>query len=88
MPQTENIRSAVEVRNVSKSFGETPVLRDINFAVDEGEIVVLLGASGSGKTTILRIISGLESQDEGTVEFAGRDVSQLPGRLRSTGVIC
>jgi len=87
MPQTENIGSAVEVRNVSKSFGETPVLRDINFAVDEGEIVVLLGASGSGKTTILRIISGLESQDEGTVEFAGRDVSQLPARLRSTGVI-
>jgi sulfate transport system ATP-binding protein len=79
--------SAVEVRNVSKSFGATAVLRDINFDVEEGEILVLLGASGSGKTTILRIISGLETQDEGTIAFDGRDVSELPARLRSTGVI-
>jgi ABC-type Fe3+/spermidine/putrescine transport system ATPase subunit len=88
MTETQKAKSlAVEVRNVSKSFGATPVLRDINFDVGEGEIVVLLGASGSGKTTILRIISGLEKQDEGTVSFDGRDVSQLPARLRSTGVI-
>ncbi|MEQ1764801.1 MAG: ABC transporter ATP-binding protein [Pyrinomonadaceae bacterium] len=82
-----NKPAAVEVSNLSKSFGATAVLRDINFAVEEGEIVVLLGASGSGKTTILRIISGLETQDEGTVSFDGRDVSELPARLRSTGVI-
>lgn len=84
--QTDNL-AAVEVRNVSKSFGTTAVLRDISFSVDEGEILVLLGASGSGKTTILRIISGLEVQDEGVVLFEGRDVSQLPARQRSTGVI-
>jgi len=87
MSEGEVKKSAVQVRNVSKSFGATSVLRDINFDVEEGEILVLLGASGSGKTTILRIISGLEMQDEGTVSFDGRDVSQLPARLRSTGVI-
>jgi len=87
MKGASNREAAVQVRNVSKAFGSTPVLRDINFAVEEGEIVVLLGASGSGKTTILRIISGLETQDEGSVAFDGRDVSQLPARLRSTGVI-
>lgn len=87
MSEAEVRKSAVQVRNVSKSFGATPVLRDINFDVEEGEILVLLGASGSGKTTILRIISGLEMQDEGRVAFDGRDVSQLPARLRSTGVI-
>lgn len=87
MSETDVRKSAVQVRNVSKSFGATPVLRDINFDVEEGEILVLLGASGSGKTTILRIISGLEMQDEGRVAFDGRDVSQLPARLRSTGVI-
>ena len=87
MEDSDNTSSAVEVQNVSKSFGETAVLRDINFKVEEGEILVLLGASGSGKTTILRIISGLETQDEGTVTFHGRDVSELPARLRSTGVI-
>ena len=88
MQPVETIKpAAVEVSNVSKSFRATAVLRDINFSVEEGEIVVLLGASGSGKTTILRIISGLEMQDEGTVSFDGRDVSELPARLRSTGVI-
>lgn len=87
MSEAEVRKSAVQVRAVSKSFGATPVLRDINFDVEEGEILVLLGASGSGKTTILRIISGLEMQDEGRVAFDGRDVSQLPARLRSTGVI-
>ena len=51
-------KAAVTVVGVSKSFGEATVLENINFSVDEDEIVVLLGASGSGKTTILRIIAG------------------------------
>ena len=53
-------RAAVTVMNLSKSFGKAQVLENIGFSVDEDEIVVLLGASGSGKTTILRIIAGLE----------------------------
>ncbi len=82
---TENI--AVSVREVSKCFGPATVLRDINFDVHEGEILVFLGSSGSGKTTILRIISGLESPDGGSVIFHGRDVTGLPARERGTGVI-
>ncbi len=78
---------AVSLRNVSKRFGETVVLSDINFDVADGEIAVLLGASGSGKTTILRIIAGLETPDDGTVALHGRDVTALPARLRGTGVI-
>jgi ABC-type Fe3+/spermidine/putrescine transport system ATPase subunit len=78
---------AVSIRNVSKRFGETTVLDDINFDVSEGEIVVLLGASGSGKTTILRIIAGLETPNSGTIELHGKDVTELPARLRGTGVI-
>lgn len=83
----DNNTSAVTVRNVSKSFGAAVVLDDINFDVAEGEIVVLLGASGSGKTTILRIISGLESPGTGSVILHGKDVTELPARLRGTGVI-
>jgi ABC-type Fe3+/spermidine/putrescine transport system ATPase subunit len=79
--------SAVSVRNVSKRFGEAMVLDDINFDVTEDEIVVLLGASGSGKTTILRIISGLETSGTGRVILHGKDVTDLPARLRGTGVI-
>jgi ABC-type Fe3+/spermidine/putrescine transport system ATPase subunit len=82
-----NNDSAVTVRNLSKSFGATTVLDNINFDVTEDEIVVLLGASGSGKTTILRIISGLEMPGSGKVILHGKDVTDLPARLRGTGVI-
>ncbi len=80
-------RSAVTVINVSKSFGDASVLQNINFSVDEDEIVVLLGASGSGKTTILRIIAGLEMPDSGMVVLHGKNVTSLPARERGTGVI-
>src|SRR5688500_13270027 len=80
-------RSAVTVMNVSKAFGEAQVLENIGFSVDEDEIVVLLGSSGSGKTTILRIIAGLEMPDSGHVVLHGRDVTDLPARQRGVGVI-
>ena len=87
MTSGHNNNFPVSVRNLSKKFGTAMVLDDINFDVSEGEIVVLLGASGSGKTTILRIISGLESPGTGSVILHGKDVTQLPARLRGTGVI-
>ena len=80
-------KAAVSVMSVSKSFGDATVLQNINFSVDEDEIVVLLGASGSGKTTILRIIAGLEMPDSGLVVLHGKNVTNLPARLRGTGVI-
>ncbi len=84
---TENKQIAVSVRNLSKNFGAVNVLADINFDVNEGETIVLLGASGSGKTTILRIIAGLETADSGSVILHGKDVTNLPARERGTGVI-
>jgi len=80
-------KAAVTVLSVSKSFGDATVLQNINFSVDEDEIVVLLGASGSGKTTILRIIAGLEMPDSGMVILHGKNVTSLPARMRGTGVI-
>jgi ABC-type Fe3+/spermidine/putrescine transport system ATPase subunit len=79
--------AAASVRSLSKSFKGTQVLEDIDFDVAEGESLVLLGASGSGKTTILRIIAGLEEPDTGRVILHGRDVSELPARERGVGVI-
>ena len=78
---------AVSVTGLSKRFGTATVLENINFHVSEGETIVLLGASGSGKTTILRIIAGLESPDSGRVFLHGKDVTELPARQRGTGVI-
>ncbi|MBV9958027.1 MAG: ABC transporter ATP-binding protein [Acidobacteria bacterium] len=79
--------AATSVRGVSKSFRGTVVLEDIDFDVAMGESLVLLGASGSGKTTILRIIAGLEEPDTGRVILHGKDVSELPARERGVGVI-
>jgi sulfate/thiosulfate transport system ATP-binding protein len=86
-PPTEKLSSAVDIQHISKRFGAAAVLEDISFAVGEGEILVLLGASGSGKTTILRIIAGLEMPDSGAVVLHGTDVTRLPARERGTGVI-
>jgi len=78
---------AASVRGISKHFKKTSVLEDISFDVSEGESLVLLGASGSGKTTILRIIAGLEQPDSGYVILHGQDVTDLPARERGVGVI-
>ncbi|HEV2912057.1 MAG TPA: ABC transporter ATP-binding protein [Pyrinomonadaceae bacterium] len=89
-PQQQERRKkefAASVRSVSKSFRGTRVLEDIDFDVAEGESLVLLGASGSGKTTILRIIAGLEEPDTGRVILHGKEVTDLPARERGVGVI-
>jgi len=80
-------RIAASVSGLSKHFRNTPVLENISFDIAEGETLVLLGASGSGKTTILRIIAGLEQPDTGRVILHGRDVTDLPARERGVGVI-
>src|SRR3712207_7054778 len=64
---------AASVHGLSKSFKGARVLDDVSFDVAEGESLVLLGASGSGKTTILRIIAGLEEPDAGRVVLHDRD---------------
>jgi ABC-type Fe3+/spermidine/putrescine transport system ATPase subunit len=79
--------AAASVVGLSKRFGKTSVLENISFDVAEGEVLVLLGASGSGKTTILRIIAGLEQPATGKVILHGKDVTDLPARERGVGVI-
>src|ERR1700704_5432035 len=78
---------AASVVGVSKFFGKTSVLENITFHVAAGEALVLLGASGSGKTTILRIIAGLEQPYTGKIILHNKDVTELPARERGVGVI-
>ena len=85
--RAEKTGVAASVRGISKRFKKVPVLDDVSFDVAEGESLVLLGASGSGKTTILRIIAGLEQPDTGRVILHGKDVTDLPARERGVGVI-
>ena len=73
--------SYLEVRNLSKRFGDVTALGDISLDVDEGEFVCFLGPSGCGKTTLLRAIAGLDPQSAGTIHQKGRDISTLPPAL-------
>ncbi|MDQ2856417.1 MAG: ABC transporter ATP-binding protein [Acidobacteriota bacterium] len=86
-PNSAAPQPAASVLGISKRFGKTPVLENISFEVAEGEALVLLGASGSGKTTILRVIAGLEQPYTGKIILHGKDVTELPARERGVGVI-
>ena len=77
----------LSLQHIKKDFGEGEVLSDISLDVHRGEFVTLLGASGCGKTTTLRIISGLETADEGRVLLGGRDMTDLPPEKRPTGMV-
>ena len=65
----------VILRNISKRFGAVEAVRELSLAVNDGEFLVLLGPSGAGKTTTLRLITGLESPAAGAVMIDGRDVT-------------
>ncbi len=77
----------LEVHRLCKSFGDTPVLREVSFEVARGEIVCLLGPSGCGKTTLLNIIAGLERADSGQVLVEGVDVAGAPVHKRDFGLM-
>lgn len=72
---------------IVKKFGETPVIRGIDLEVKDGELVALLGPSGGGKSTLLRLIAGLESLDSGEVWLDGRRVDHLDAASRGVGFV-
>ncbi len=78
---------SIEVRNLSKRFGNTVVCDNLSLDIPAGELVALLGPSGSGKTTLLRIIAGLEVPDAGSVLFHGEDATDADVRERQVGFV-
>lgn len=77
----------LELKHITKNFGTTEVLRDINIQIDKGEFITLLGPSGCGKTTILRIIAGLEEPDSGKVYLNGEDVTDSEPNKRDVNTV-
>ncbi|MBE5798834.1 MAG: ABC transporter ATP-binding protein [Clostridiales bacterium] len=77
----------LSLKHISKNFGEGDVLSDISLDVHKGEFVTLLGASGCGKTTTLRIVSGLETPDTGEVILNGKDMTALPPESRPVNTV-
>lgn len=75
------------LRNVTKSYGDTEVLKNISFELDDGELMVILGPSGAGKSKTLEIVAGIEEPDSGEILINGVDVSYIPPRERGIGFV-
>jgi multiple sugar transport system ATP-binding protein len=79
--------SNIVVKNITKHFKTVTALKDVSFSINDGEFFVLLGPTGAGKTTTLRIISGLTRQDEGSVLFDGEPMDELPPADRDVAFV-
>jgi len=77
----------LELCDIEKSFGGTPVVRGLSMSVERGEFVSLLGGSGCGKTTTLRMIAGFESPSGGRILLEGKDLSRVPPSRRNLGMV-
>lgn len=77
----------LELCGITKSFGDNTVIRDLSMKVEKGEFLTVLGSSGCGKTTLLRIICGLEEADRGQVIIEGSDVSSLDPNRRDVNTV-
>ena len=79
--------SAIEVKNLSKSWGEIEAVKNISFTVPEKSFTVLLGPSGCGKSTILKMLSGLENATSGTIKIENRDVTDVEASKRGVSMV-
>src|SRR6195256_221664 len=78
---------SVQFDHVKKNFGDAKVVEDFNLTVADGELLVLVGGSGSGKSTILRMVAGLEEVTSGSIRIDDRDVTALPPRERDVAMV-
>src|SRR5215467_11020238 len=78
---------SIVIEGLTKRFAGRAVVDHVSLEVADGELFVLLGASGSGKSTILRMIAGLASSDAGSIQLMGQDVTRLPPQARGVGFV-
>src|SRR5204863_2360911 len=79
--------STIDIRKVTKKFGDFTAVRDADLSVAAGEVVCLLGPSGCGKTTTLRMIAGLERATAGEIIIAGKRMNELPPEKRDIAMV-
>src|ERR1041384_4565587 len=78
---------SINIQGINKSFGDFVALDDISVNLPTGKLTALLGPSGGGKSTLLRIVAGLESADSGTIEIEGNEATHLPPQKRNVGFV-
>ena len=77
----------IRISNVTRRFGDVVAVDDLSLDIDKGELFCLLGASGCGKTTLLRMLAGFESVDSGSIEIDGIDMSRVPPATRPVNIM-
>ena len=77
----------IEIRNLTKAFGDVKAVDGVSLDIQSGEFITLLGPSGSGKTTVLRMIAGFERPDSGTISLNGREITDLPPYERDVNTV-
>ena len=80
-------KADLSIRGVSKSYGATLALKDVDLELPGGKLICFLGPSGCGKTTLLRIIAGLESVSSGSVRLGANDLTNVPTHKRNVGMV-
>jgi ABC-2 type transport system ATP-binding protein len=78
------VNASIECRKLSKAYGHTVALRELNFEAQAGELVALTGDNGAGKSTLLKVLATLLRPDAGTCRVLGHDVAQAPAALRAS----
>ena len=77
----------IDLKNITKTYDDTDVLKDINLYIRDGEFLTLLGPSGCGKTTMLRLIAGFTLPDNGQILVDGKDISGVPPYRRQVNTV-
>ena len=78
---------SIDITGVTKKFGDFVALEDVNVSIPTGQLTALLGPSGGGKSTLLRIIAGLDTADSGTISIEGTNATKLPPQKRNVGFV-
>src|ERR1700710_1029950 len=79
--------ATLELRGLAKAFGATQVLEGVDLTLDDGEMLVIVGASGCGKSTLLRLVAGLERPSAGRILLDGRDITDLDPSARDIAMV-
>ncbi|QLB12607.1 putrescine/spermidine ABC transporter ATP-binding protein [Bisgaardia hudsonensis] len=87
MEKSVQSKPIIELRSLSKSFGDKNIINNFNLAINNGEFLTILGPSGCGKTTVLRLIAGLEELDEGSIILNGEDITNVPAEKRHVNTV-